>query len=246
MSADSFVQVQREHHERADADHFRWQTQSPWFAATEAALVDGVHAGPGERLLEIGCGEGGNLHHLRERCANATVFGVDFSAARAAFARSATGAITATADAGRLPFASASFDAVLIRDLLHHLPDRRRALTEAHRVLTARGRLTLVEPNRRAPLVLLQATLVKAERGLFASSAEQLRGELLATGFRIEREESLQPFPVARVVLNPKLGGERLGNLSPVQRALDVFDELARHMVPRRAWLYLRFEAVKA
>ena len=236
--------LQRGYWRDANARHFRWQTETPWFAATGAALVAGVRARPGERVLEIGCGEGGNLHHLSR--SGARLFGVDFSPAKAGFAHAATGAQTACADAGRLPFADGTFDAVLIRDLLHHLPDRTAALREARRVLRPRGRLTLVEPNRRSPLVLLQAALVAAERGLFRSTAARLRDELQQTGFDIVAADESQPFPVARVVLHPRLGGDRLAGLSPVTRALDAFDALAGRVVPRRAWLYLVFQAVRA
>src|SRR4051812_12887518 len=142
-----FVATQRAHYRDANARHFAWQTGAPWFAASEARLVAGVRARPGERVLEIGCGEGGNLHHIRENAPGAQLFGVDFSAPKAAFAQQATGAQTAAADAAHLPFADGSFDVVLIRDLLHHLPDRTAALREAHRVLKPRGRITLVEPN---------------------------------------------------------------------------------------------------
>src|SRR5437879_501659 len=113
MSAERFARLQSDYFERADAGHFRWQTQAPWFAATEADLVRGAGRA-GERVLEIGCGEGGNLHHLRAQSPGLRLFGVDFSPAKVAFARDATGAHTAAADAGRLPFADGSFDAVLI------------------------------------------------------------------------------------------------------------------------------------
>ncbi len=238
--------LQRAHHARADAAHFAWQTEAPWFAGSEAGLLDGVRALPGERLLEIGCGEGGNLHHLATRAAGVLRVGVDFSPAKAAFARQATGAQIAVADAGQLPFADQSFDVLLIRDLLHHLPDRHRALSEAHRVLKPGGRLTLIEPNRRAPLVLLQAALVPAERGLLASTVEHLRGELADAGFVIQSEAARQPFPIARVLLHPKLGTSQLGALAPVRAALDGFDALARWIVPGRVWLYLTFECTRA
>jgi SAM-dependent methyltransferase len=45
------------------------------------------------------------------------------------------------ADAVRLPFPSGSVDAVLMCEILEHLPDPRRALAEAHRVLCAGGTL---------------------------------------------------------------------------------------------------------
>jgi SAM-dependent methyltransferase len=243
----SFLETQRRHSERADAAHFAWQTGAPWFAESERALLDGVRATRGERLLEIGCGEGGNLWHLGTL--GAWRVGVDWSPAKAAFARRSTGAEVAAADAARLPFADASFDAVLIRDLLHHLrpDDRAPALAEARRVLKPGGRLTLVEPNRRSPLVLLQAALVRAERGLFRSTAERLRGELAAAGFAILDEETRQPLPIARVLLHPRLGAARLTAFRParfvVTRALDALDRAAARLVPRRAWLYLVFHA---
>ncbi len=245
MSAERFVQLQRDHfYERADASHFRWQTEAPWFSATEAELVRGV-GHPGERVLEIGCGEGGNLHHLRARSPGLRLFGVDFSPAKVAFARNATGAHTAAADATRLPFADCSFDAVLIRDLLHHLPNRLHAMKEARRVLKPGGRLTLVEPNRRSLLVLLQAALVPAERGVLGSTAEQLRAELAAAGFDVLESDERQPFPIARVLLNPRFGTTVFGGIPPVGRILDSIDRVARRLVPRSAWLYLTFQATR-
>jgi cyclopropane fatty-acyl-phospholipid synthase-like methyltransferase len=72
--------LQLEYHREADAEHLAWQTEGPYFAETEARLVEGVRVGDGERLLEIGCGEGANLHHLRDVAA--ARFGIDFSFAR--------------------------------------------------------------------------------------------------------------------------------------------------------------------
>jgi ubiquinone/menaquinone biosynthesis C-methylase UbiE len=48
-------------------------------------------------------------------------------------------------DAGRLPLADASVDAVLVVDALHHLPDRPAALAEAARVLRPGGVLVVRE-----------------------------------------------------------------------------------------------------
>jgi SAM-dependent methyltransferase len=240
----SFSETQRAHAANADPSHFQWQTTAPYFADTEARLIAHVDVAPGERLLEVGCGEGGNLHHLRGR--GAQRFGVDFSPAKAAFAARAVGAPTAVAEAEHLPFADASFDVVLMRDILHHVRDRARALGEAHRVLRAGGRITVIEPNARSPLVMLQAAFVRAERGLLRSTDARLRGELAAAGFRLTGSTVMQPLPIWRVVLHPKIGGPRLGAMAPVAQALASFDSLAARLVPRQAWMYLVYQAVKS
>jgi ubiquinone/menaquinone biosynthesis C-methylase UbiE len=239
----AFEQLQRKYWHSADAVRFHWQTQNPVLARRESELLRRVEVGRGERLLEIGCGEGANLHHLRG--AGARFFGVDFSRERAAFARRATDAHTATADATRLPFGDGSFDAVLIRDVLHHVGEIDAVLAEARRVLRPGGRLTLVEPNRHSPLIWLQAALVPAERGVLRSSAPRLTSLLRGAGFRVERQSSEQPLPLERVLLHPSLGAPSLASLPLVAGALGAVDALARRLLPTRAWMYLVFEAVR-
>lgn len=59
----------------------------------------------------------------------------------------AVGIDATTADARQLPFADDSFDTVIGRRFLHHVPeaDRPRILAEARRVLAPEGRLIVVE-----------------------------------------------------------------------------------------------------
>jgi SAM-dependent methyltransferase len=234
--------LQLAYHRDADAEHLAWQTEGPYFAETEARLLDGVRAEAGERLLEIGCGEGANLHHLRH--VEGRRVGIDFSFEKSHAAR-ATGAHVACADATRLPFADQAFDVVLIRDLLHHVPARLDVLHEAHRVLRSGGRFHLIEPNARAPLVVLQALTVRAERGLLRSTERRLRDELEASGFSRVEFATAQPFPLARVLLHPRFGRPRLGERPVVRAALDRLDAALTHVVPRAAWLYLCFSAVR-
>lgn len=53
------------------------------------------------------------------------------------------------ADATRLPFADASFDLVSMFDVIEHIPDDRRAICEALRVLRPGGHLLVTTPNER-------------------------------------------------------------------------------------------------
>jgi SAM-dependent methyltransferase len=241
MAIQTFVETQRRYYAKADPAHFDWQTSAPFFADSEAALVRSVDAKAGERLLELGCGEGSNLFHLRGR--KATCFGIDFSVAKAAFAHREIGIHAAAADATALPFANSSFDAVLIRDLLHHLPRPSLALAETRRVLRPGGRLTLIEPNAKSPLVLMQAAAIRAERGLFRSFAGRLRSLLEEQGFLIEHFETLQPFPIARVLLHPKMGLPGLGGYRAVIGGLSLFNRIAARLLPRPGWMYLIFRS---
>jgi SAM-dependent methyltransferase len=241
MARGGFERLQRAYWRAADETRFHWQTRNPVLAAREADLTRHVSVRAGQRLLEIGCGEGANLHHLR--AAGVLRFGVDFSGARAAFARRATDAQTVTADATRLPFADGAFDALLIRDVLHHIGDVDGVLREARRVLKPGGTLTLVEPNRASPLILLQAALVPAERGVLRSTPAALTATLERAGFHVTRHLHEQPFPIERILLHPSFGLPALGEQPLVARALSAVDAVARRLLPERAWMYLVFEA---
>ena len=217
----------------ADDAHFRWQTGRSYFAECERALVAMAGIAPETpRVLEIGCGEGANLVHLG---AKPGWIGVDFAAAKLAHAaRVLPGCRFARADATRLPFADGWFDAVLVRDVLHHVDARAAVVAEAARVLRGGGRLAVIEPNRASPLIVAQALLVRAERAVLRSTAVRLQHELGGAGLRDIRVARAQPFPLARVLSNPKLPFAVAPDF-----ALRVVDRAAATIVPRAAWMYL-------
>jgi SAM-dependent methyltransferase len=239
MTGPGIDPVQRAYSREADPEHYAWQTRDSYFAATEAELLAGLELSPADRLLEMGCGEGGNLYHLRDR--GRLRVGIDASAKKAAFAARHANARALVADAAALPFGEASFDAVLIRDLLHHVRDRGRVLAEARRVLRHGGKLLLIEPNARSPLILLQAALIPAERGVLASTGKRLESELLQAGFTIESQGAQQPLPLGRVLTHPRLPTQG----APIGALLSRLDAAAACLMPRRAWMYLLFRAVK-
>lgn len=245
MSAPDFVRRQRDHFREVDVAHFEWATSAPYIADGEAALLDGVEAPRGGRLVEVGCGEGGNLHHLAARLPGVRLFGVDFTLGKARFAAGRTGAATACCDARRLPFCNAAFDAVLVRDLLHHLPPGTQveALSEAARVLRPGGRLALIEPNGRNPLIAAVAGLSAAERGMLRSTAARLVEAVRASGFEVLAVERRQALPLSRALLHYKVGAPSLGARPGVARALSRLERWAERL-PRAVWAYVVIHAV--
>lgn len=95
--------------------------------------LDGLH------VLDYGCGTGGTTAHLAARGAQVT--GFDISMTRLADAHRRVGSnrvhlVQSVAE--MLPFADASFDAVLGKQILHHL-DLKIAVPEIARVLRPGG-----------------------------------------------------------------------------------------------------------
>jgi SAM-dependent methyltransferase len=103
----------------------------PWF---DALLAE---AAPGRRVLEVGAGPGFMAAAARARRPDIRWVATDLLAAPWN---------DVAADAGRLPFAGGSFDAVLCLDVVHHLPRPRDFFAEAARVLRPGGRIAAIEP----------------------------------------------------------------------------------------------------
>ena len=139
--------------------------QARWYDALAAVLTLGrdralrdrlaelARLGPGESVLDVGCGTGTLALAAKRRMGDTgTVSGVDASPDMIALAtRKAARAGAAVAfrlgTAERLPFADESFDVVMSTLMLHHLPAplRRDFAREAVRVLEPGGRILAVD-----------------------------------------------------------------------------------------------------
>lgn len=120
--------------------------------------IDRLNLQSGEKVLDIGCGEGRHLYSCY-REAETQVVGLDTdpealetfhswftdiplppSSPRRAWS-------ILEGDAFRLPFRTNSFDVVICAEVLEHLPDYRQALREMNRVLKPNGRLAISVPK---------------------------------------------------------------------------------------------------
>lgn len=102
-------------------------------------LLDAAGAKSEMAVLDLCCGQGNVAEALVNRGCKVT--GVDFSPTMLEFARRRlSGAVFVEADAQDLPFRNGEFDVVVSNFGVCHVPDQRRALTEAKRVLRHGGR----------------------------------------------------------------------------------------------------------
>ncbi len=106
-----------------------------WLAVARAAVAR-YGLGPGSRVLDIGCAKGFLVHDLMQVQAGLEAVGLDISSYALAHAKPEVADRLVLGCATALPFADASFDAVLAINTLHNL-DRAgciQALREMTRV----------------------------------------------------------------------------------------------------------------
>jgi SAM-dependent methyltransferase len=127
-----------------------------WDAAFSGFLQDTLRPRPGNRILDVGCGEGTAEMTLgRLRVSQLALFAIDRNLERVAYTaaegRSHNYRLQlAGADVTRLPFVSGAFDATFCVAVLQHVNDLPTAVRELARVTRAGGRVLAVEPDNAA------------------------------------------------------------------------------------------------
>ena len=224
MSSDSFS-------DRVSTDKIwdaqRYQSQHSYVFKHGEGLVDLLDPKPGERILDLGCGDG----QLTQRLAatGARVQGVDASAPMVAAAR-ARGVVVDEARAESLPYGNGTFDAVFSNAALHWVRGQDAMLAEVHRVLRPGGRFVAEmggHGNVAAILVALTAVLARYGHGdlenevNYYPTPEVYTRRLERAGFRVERIELIpRPTPLAEGGMSDWLRTFRRGVLDSLPEEL--------------------------
>lgn len=142
-----------------DQDHYGG------LAATDE-LARGAQIGKGSRVADFCAGLGGTVRYLAQQY-GADVTGIELTPARVAGAQELTRRVgldgTARIVEGNVmdvPLPDASMDAVVSQESFCHVPDVKRALAEAFRILRTGGRLAFSDWVANQPLATADAQLM--------------------------------------------------------------------------------------
>jgi S-adenosylmethionine-diacylgycerolhomoserine-N-methlytransferase len=187
-----------------------------YFLLGRDRLIDGLDAGPGTAVLELGCGTGRNIVLAARRHRQARFFGLDISAemlasAEAAIGREALGDRVALArgDATAFDplalFGRPRFDRIFISYALSMIPDWERAIAAALAALEPAGSLHIVDFGQQERLPgwsrrLLRAWLAKFHVEPRALLEDVLRRDAAAAGRPLHFERLYRGYAWLAVV----------------------------------------------
>jgi ubiquinone/menaquinone biosynthesis C-methylase UbiE len=160
-----------------DRNPFEWPMTIGFFYREKMRAIHSVAPdAPFHQVLEVGGGRSG-LTHLLYPAAQVTNLDMEPSYADAGCNRQ-EGVRFVRGDATRLEFQDDSFDAITMFDVLEHIPDHERAVSEAVRVLKPGGYLLISTPNEhwRFPYYGVMKPFCPSEEQMFAEWGHVRRG----------------------------------------------------------------------
>lgn len=145
-----------------------------------------------KRILDLGCGTGAFTKYLVEF--NIPLIGIDLCSNLIATAQRKLGdAKFILGDAEYLPLPDESIDIIVFSGFLHHLPDMKKAVKEAYRVLRKDGRCFAYDPNGKNPIMKLYRSVHSpfySHKGITSNErllkSEELFDAFSKVGFKVE------------------------------------------------------------
>lgn len=174
-------------------------------------IIEELEPADGDRILDVGCGDGFYLHLLSNLGMKLKLTGVDFDENALASARkNLKGKKIKLVQADlmkKLPLKVDSFDKIVMSEVVEHLPDDIKGLKEVRRVLKKGGTLVVTVPNHNYPFfwdpvnwVLEHLFATHIKDGFWAGiwnqhkrlyTPKEIKKVLEKSGFKVEAVESL-------------------------------------------------------
>lgn len=126
----------------------------PAFARRAKIIFENLDLDGNEKILEIGCGRGFYLNVLSKACPKFDITGIDLNQDYLSVAKvfvDDNNVKLIKADATKLPFKDKSFDRIIATEILEHIPDEAKAISEMYRVLKPDGTVMITVPNKNYP-----------------------------------------------------------------------------------------------
>ena len=160
--------------------------------ANSSMVVQMANIKEGDKVLDVGCGSG-NLTLTAKRSAGrlGSVYGIDaapemIDVARMKAGQAGADVVFEVAVIEELPFEDSTFDVVISRLVMHHLPDdlKQMAFAEIYRVLKPKGTVFLADfQTPTNPLAAHLISLVIGHPAMMQSDVSDLRPMLTKAGF---------------------------------------------------------------
>ncbi|PTW62850.1 methyltransferase family protein [Breoghania corrubedonensis] len=155
----------------------------PGGCAVTEELVNGAGFAAGDRVADIGCGQGRSVAFMAARGISA--IGIDADPGPLRAARDRVPGVLVQARGNALPFGDGALDGILSECVLSVMPDQAAILAEWARVLRPGGRLALADVYARSPASRESA----CARAGGIRSAVQLQSLIAAAGLVVTRFE---------------------------------------------------------
>lgn len=207
-------------------------------------ILEGLDLKAGDKVLDVGCGDGFFLYLISALPIKLTLVGFDndkriLTIARKNLANRRFRLVYG--DAAAMPFAENSFNHAIMTEVLEHVKNEKKALSEVYRILKPNGKLVLTVPSYNFPFlwdplnwilqnifgIHISGTNIFAgiwARHLRLYNRENLQELINNAGFKIEEVEELTtrclPFNhylvnvVARLLYDVKSNSNTLNSLS--------------------------------
>ncbi|KKQ25792.1 MAG: Methyltransferase type 11 [Candidatus Woesebacteria bacterium GW2011_GWA1_37_8] len=167
-------------------------------------IVEMLNIQPGDKILDVGCGDGYYLHLMSNLGIQINLYGCDFDKASLVSAKNYLNKNISLVEAdlmSSLPYESSTFDKVVMSEVCEHLPNPIYGLNEVNRVLKKGGVVVISVPNKNYPLLwdpvnwfLEKLFKTHIKSGFFAGiwnqhirlySKEQILAEIKSAGFEV-------------------------------------------------------------